>query len=140
MRKTCSFYNSRNGCRNGSSCRFLHTDVNINELPSVLSEIIETHKNIKVDVTWPLKRTKEVTRDIEILMKEILILDNNESGRYFDLCIERQEIIKTHASTHGFTLFGACSLRRQFIRAITNNNADTFFGERSMGRYTISYD
>lgn len=138
MRKACSFFNSPNGCRNGNSCRFGHASVNINELPVVLSEMIEAYKDTRIDITWPMKRTKEITRDVEMVIKEILILDNNESGRYFDLDIERQEIIKANALTHGFTLFGACSLRRQFIRAITRNNSDTFFGERNMGSDTAA--
>ncbi len=138
MRKACSFYNSPNGCRNGNSCRFLHASININELPTILSEIINANKDTRIDITWPLKRTKEITRDIEMVMKEVLISDDNESGRYFDLEIERQEMIKANASTYGFTLFGACSLRRQFIRAITRNNSDTFFRERNMGSDTAA--
>ena len=66
-------------------------------------------------------------------MKSILVLGPMEEGRAADLPPLRRNIIAAAAEARRFTLPGAFSLRRQFLRQMTDGCADKFYTAHSMG-------
>lgn len=82
-----------------------------------------------VSISWGLGSNP--TYKDEMDMKHVLIRSPYESGRGFDLPLIRQHEIEEQALMRGFTITGAMSLRRQFIRAMSYGGS--FHSERSMG-------
>jgi hypothetical protein len=62
-------------------------------------------------------------------MRRFLILNQNEKGRGTDLPTARRDLIAEEGRNRGFTIQGAMSLRRQFIRELAGKR----FFDREMG-------
>ena len=79
-------------------------------------------------ISWDLSFPKACFQD-ELDIKRFLILNRHESGRGCELPTQRQELIEREALARGFSLTGALSLRRQYIRQAARGRFDS----RDMG-------
>jgi hypothetical protein len=87
-----------------------------------------------VTVHWEIGPTPSI--EDEKAMQKFLILNRNENTRGRDLSHGRREVIGSKGTEHGFTIQGAMSLRRQFIRML----AGPSFYSRNMGSETGAQD
>lgn len=81
-------------------------------------------------IDWTLNHQPSLAD--EQFMYPLLVLSDHEQGRYIELPTERQHIIDQAARARGFTLTGAYSLRRQFIRKITGGGS-LYHNKHNMG-------
>ena len=87
--------------------------------------------NVELALTWTTPPSPTLAQELE--MRPFLVESPDESGRGIDLPDARRREIEREASARNLTIFGAFSLRRQFLRQNAGGDANVFYSTLSMG-------
>ena len=122
----CVYFNSKNGCRFGSKCRFVHR-----VLPPFVRPQLDKDS---ISLIWENNAILPSLEDEEV-MRDLLVKSEEEGklGKLNDLDQERKEEILPMSLSLGFSLLGVASLRRQFIREIFHGDSQAFYASGNLG-------